>query len=103
MAQLHKRDIGGTAVIDGIELRWLLIREPQWCTADGWKGMAISVRVADGAWQELLLEYPFRRLSERPRISPKAIESDIRTAISAGWEPFSRGRPFAFQVPPNSN
>jgi hypothetical protein len=53
----------------------------------------------------LRLEYPYpkwkpgARQNERPRIVPSVIEADIRAAMAAGWNPHSRGRVFAFQVP----
>ncbi|HEU0096503.1 MAG TPA: hypothetical protein VFQ52_08615, partial [Rhizomicrobium sp.] len=74
---------------------------------DGYKGMAISVTLAEGNGRELLLEYPYpkfkpgpQRKAERPRILPAVIEKDIRAAMDAGWDPTSRGRVFAFPVEP---
>ena len=53
-----KRSIESTVTIDGISLIWHLHREQQWSTDDGWRGMAIHVRVAEGARRELHMEYP---------------------------------------------
>ena len=102
----RKRAAEATVEIDGIVLRWTLHREAQWTTNDGNKGMAFSVR-ADGrkTFRELMLEFPFPRRKpgpgrqEKERILPHVIESAIRQAIAAGWDPVSRGRTFAFQVP----
>jgi len=88
-----------------------LYREPQWTTEDGYKGHSIIVRVAEGTGRELLLEYPFPKKKPngiphfpvRPKIVLKAVEADIRRAMAAGWNPTSRGKTFAFQVPENSN
>ncbi len=107
----HKRSIEATVEIEGFNLRWELRREPQWYSADGYKGMAISVRRIDGAHRELVLEYPVptketigpAHLTERPKIVPSAVEADIRQAMAAGWNPASRGRPFVFHVPEKSN
>jgi hypothetical protein len=100
-----KRSATGAVAVEGLKLQWTIHREPQWCTADGYKGISIAVQLVEGKGRELLLEYPFKmRLSgmgdlpQRPKIDAKAIEADIRAAIAAGWNPMSRGRPFAFQA-----
>lgn len=115
MTQRPKRSTQGSVIIDGTKLLWAIHREPQWCTADGWKGLSISVRLEGDKGRELLLEYPFpkkgRRLRidgktylvapnppVRPSISKKMIETGIAQAIAAGWDPTSRGRAFAFQA-----
>jgi hypothetical protein len=111
MPKQRKRSIEATVEIDGFDLRWELRRELQWSAADGYKGMAISVRLIDGKHRELVLEYPAPpkkttwqvHLLERPKIVPSAVEADIRQAMAAGWKPASRGRPFAFQVPKKSD
>ncbi len=101
-----KRSVESAVTIDGIALAWTLAREPRMHT-DGYKGMAISVTLAEGNGRELLLEYPYpkfkpgpQRKAERPRILPAVIEKDIRAAMDAGWDPTSRGRVFAFPVEP---
>lgn len=107
MPQRRKRSIEGTAEIDGQVFRWELRHDPQWSPKGDHRGMAISVRLDDGAFRELLMEYPFPkdrralpgRLPERPKIVPEIVTADIRRAIAAGWNPTSRGRPFVFQVP----
>jgi hypothetical protein len=106
MPKQHKRAIAATVEIDGFNLCWELRREPQWSSAEGYRGMAISVRLLEGAHRELLLEYPLppktqrdlAHVPQRHKIVPAAIEGDIREAIAAGWDPYSRGRVFAFQV-----
>jgi hypothetical protein len=102
----RKRSAEASVVIDGFELRWTLLREAQYTSTDGYKGMSFSVR-AEGrkAFRELILEYPFPRRKpgfahqDKERILPHVIEDGIRQAMAAGWDPFSRGRVFAFQVP----
>ncbi len=104
----RKRSAEGTVVIDGNELHWSLLREAHYSSSDGHKGMTFSVR-AEGTktFRELLLEYPFPKRKfrfahqEKERIFPQVIEAGIRQAIAAGWNPVSRGRVFAFQVPEN--
>jgi hypothetical protein len=102
-----KRSIEAAVTIDGVSLIWRLHREQQWFTADGWKGVAIHVRVADKARRELILEYPAdetemsdskRMAPARQRILATKVEAHIREAMEAGWDTGSRGQPITFQV-----
>jgi len=103
-----KRSIQAALSINDLSLIWHLHREQQWCTADGWKGLAIHVKMAEGAHRELILEYPTVRTQKpgylrtdpaRPTIVPAKVGAQIREAIRAGWDPESRGKPFVYQVP----
>ncbi|HXC56021.1 MAG TPA: hypothetical protein VNU97_12060 [Rhizomicrobium sp.] len=107
----RKRSADGTFVIDGTELHWSLLREAQYTTSDGYKGMAFTVRAEPDAgsnrtFRELILEFPFPKRKfrfahqEKERISPRAVEAGIRQAMAAGWDPVSRGRVWAYQVEP---
>lgn len=94
----RKRTVDGTVEIDGFTLHWELISEPQW-TTDGPKGLCVSVRRADGAYREMVIEYPYDRsafVPQRPKLNAAIVETDIREAINDGWNPESRGRPFVF-------
>jgi hypothetical protein len=102
-----KRSIHSAVTIDGFSLIWNLHREQQWFTADGWKGIAIHVRVAEGARRELFLEFPpvgtekagvSKEAPPRYPISAAVIEAGIREAMAAGWDPGSRGQPYFYQV-----
>ena len=106
-----KRSIEGSLTLDGVNLIWQLISEPQWI-AEGLIGMRISVQVAGSHNRELILEYPFPKkrnsvglpqVPQRPKFSPKTVEADIRKALAAGWEPASRGKVLVFKVPEFSN
>lgn len=105
---LHRRDLTGTVFLDGVKFEWELRREPQWCTADGWKGMVVSLRQKD-AQREALLEFPMPSSGRsklqpqlrRPPINRRIIENGVRSAIARGWEPQSRGRPVTFEVDAN--
>ncbi|MEG3126023.1 hypothetical protein U1738_19110 [Sphingomonas sp. GB1N7] len=86
-------------------LDWMLISEPQWSNSgDGYKGLCISVKVADEARRELVIEYPYPTgrdgrplpVPQRPTVSPKLVEEDIRSALTAGWDPSSRGKAFIY-------
>lgn len=101
---LHKRDLAGLVEVDGVKYEWRLQREPQWCTVDGWRGMTVSLRQVD-AQREAVLEFPMpARLMngspqrQRPRINDEIAANGVRAAVSAGWEPSSRGKPVVFIV-----
>jgi hypothetical protein len=102
-----KRSIQSAVTIDGFSLIWNLHREQQWFTADGWKGVAIHVKVAKGVRRELFLEFPpvgtekagnTREAPARVPISAAMVEVGIREAMAAGWDPESRGKPCFYQV-----
>ena len=103
-----KRSIESALTIDGIPLVWHLHRDQQGCEAEGWRGMAIHVRVAEGARRELHMEFPplipqkvgFNRFGyvPRPNIVPAEVEAQIREAMAEGWDPESRGKPYVFHV-----
>ena len=104
----RKRSAEGKVTIDGYDLEWSLLREAQYTSSDGYKGMAFTVRaVSETArtFRELILEFPFPKRKfrfahqEKERIAPQLVEAAIRQAMEAGWDPVSRGRVFAFQVP----
>src|ERR1700722_1455850 len=101
-----RRSLEGTVFVDGVAFSWRLHREPQWCTADGWKGVAIAVEHAKAPVRTLIIEFPFEIQShrstphrQRPKLPEKAIAAHIRGAIAQGWHPESRGKPFIFEVP----
>ena len=102
-----KRSIESAMTIDGFSLIWNLHREQQWFTKDGWKGVAIHVRVAKGARRELFLEFPpvgtekagnTKEAPARYPISAAKVEAGIREAMAAGWDPASRGQPYFHQT-----
>src|ERR1035441_1901374 len=102
-----KRSVQSEITIDGLSLVWRLHREQQRCTTDGWKGVAIHVKVAEGVRRELHLEYPAVKTQKvgytqtdfvRQNISPARVAAHIRLAVEAGYDPGSRGKPFVFEV-----
>ncbi len=102
-----KRSIESKVTIDGVALIWRLHREQQWNDADGWKGIAIHVRVPEGARRELHLEYPavegqkrgYTRIDPaRPAIIAAKVEAHVREAMADGWDPDSRGKPYVYEV-----
>ena len=98
MVAKPKRDLGGRVVVDDEAYEWRLLREPQWCSNDGWKGLALTVRHEDGQ-REAVLQFPMPKpfsngapRAERPRLSPALVEQGVRDALACGWKPHSRGK-----------
>lgn len=104
------RDISGTVEVDGSQYDWAIQREPQWCTADGWRGMTIILRATD-AQREAVLEFPMPPANRsklqpqlrRPQVNSLIIENGVRAALAAGWIPSSRGKTVVFEVDANGN
>lgn len=104
----HTRSLNGTIEVEGHQYLWELRREPQWCTVDGWKGMAIALRRVD-AQREAILQFamPSSRRSKlqpqlrRPQVNPRILENGVRAALAANWDPASRGKSVAIDVDAN--
>jgi hypothetical protein len=103
----RKRSMDGVLTLDGSTFLWCLLSEPQWTTEDGYRGLCFSVRAEDGQHRELALQFPMPRkstgngmpqLPQRPNFSEQEIESGIRQALAAGWDPLSRGKIFRFEA-----
>jgi len=106
---LHTRSLHGTVQVEGEDYDWELRREPQWCTVDGWKGMAVALR-RKGAAREAILEFPMpkRPLNgspqrQRPYLNAAIISNGVRSALESGWDPVSRGKPETFCVDANGH
>ncbi|MFZ1086850.1 MAG: hypothetical protein WAN35_17945 [Terracidiphilus sp.] len=102
-----KRSIQVATTIDGFSLIWNLHREQQLTTAEGWRGVAIHVKVAEEVRKELWLEYPAVKTQKvgftrtdfvQQNISHAKVEAHIRRAMEAGWNPESKGQRFIFEV-----
>lgn len=96
---MFKRDHGGIIEIDGEKFEWRVHREPQWCSAGGWKGFALAVRHIGGQ-REAIVEWPMQwsrsrsvPQRQRPQISSALVKKGVEAAMNAGWSPMSRGHP----------
>jgi len=104
----NSRSNAGTVDVDGASYDWHLLREPHLSDDEGWKGMTISILQHD-AKREALVEFPppKRLLKGLPRgrlqLDNATITRCVRAAMSAGWEPMSRGRPMVFMVDADGN
>ncbi len=98
----------GTIELDGVPYDWSLEREPHMSDDEGWKGMTIALVQRD-AKREAMVEFPApkRLLKGMPRgrlqLDDATIIRCIRAAMSAGWDPMSRGRPVVISVDAEGN
>lgn len=105
---LYTNGRGGTVDIDGCKYDWELQSEPQLSSSDGWKGMTVSLRQR-GMPREAMLEFPtpkrlLRGLPKgRSHINDTIAARGVRAALSAGWDPASRGKPTIFMVDANGD
>ena len=105
---IHMHGRGGTVVIDGLKYDWELLSEPQLSSSDGWKGMTISLRQRDMP-REAVLEFPTpKRLMKglpkgRLHLNDAVASRGVRAALSAGWDPTSRGKTMVFMVDANGD
>ena len=105
---LHKHGRGGTVEVDGSKYDWELLSDPQLSSSEGWQGMRISLRQQD-AGREAVLEFPApkRVLKGLPKgrlhINDTIASRGVRAALSAGWDPASRGKPVVFMVDADGN
>jgi hypothetical protein len=91
--------------VDGEPYVWRLQRQPQWSSdAHAFRGMAIAVRHKEGQ-REAVVEFPAGRqprygapLLKASHIDPQLVATAIASAVSAGWEPLSRGKTVAIVV-----
>lgn len=107
-AMSNSRSNAGTVDVDGVSYDWRLLREPHLSDDEGWRGMAISL-LQQGAKREAWVEFPppKRLIKGLPRgrlqLDDATISRCVRAAMSAGWEPMSRGRPIMFMVGADGN
>lgn len=91
--------------IDGRTYVWWLQRPPVWSRDDNaMAGMALAARDAEGQ-REVVLEFP---PGPRPRLGAPVLKAEsipvrlvttaIASAIAAGWDPLSRGKPVVIMV-----
>jgi len=84
-----KRSIEAAVTIDGFSLIWHLHREQQFSEEDGWRGLSIHVKVAEGVRRELHLEYP---AWSRKRKASNTLSRPGPMFRRPGWQPTS-GKP----------
>jgi hypothetical protein len=106
MSNIHRH--AGIVDVDGLQYDWELKSEPQWADSGGWKGLTIAL-LRHHTQRSALLEFPPpKRLLKgmqrgRLQISDAIVARGIRSALQAGWEPDSRGKPMVFMVDADGN
>ena len=91
----RKRSLDGLIQVDGHDLAWTLLSEPQW-TTEGPMGLRVRVQAADAPRRELIIEFPFDPAAfvpQRPTLTPAIVTAAIQDALQNDWDPTSRGRP----------
>lgn len=106
MLQSHR--LSGVVAVDGLDYEWEVRREPQWSESEGWQGMTVALLQKDMQRGAMLEFPPPKRLLKglqrgRLQISDAIVARGIRAAISAGWDPASRGKPLWFTVDAEGN
>jgi hypothetical protein len=90
-----------TVSVDGTHYAWSY-RHGWLVWGKGIKAISISVALKPLRTRELILDFTVKVGNEEPtpaeaRVA-RALESAIRSALAAGWDPESRGRAFRFEV-----
>ena len=99
----HTREMSGVVQVEGEDYAWEVRRQPMRTTGDQWLGIAISLRLKD-AKREAIIQFPMpMRANGHPqmlkqRINVDAVKNAVISAIAAGWDPTSRGKPEVFDV-----
>jgi hypothetical protein len=106
MANMHR--LSGIVDVGGLQYEWELRSEPQWTEFEGWRGLTVAV-LQKHTQRGALLEFPPpKRLVKgmqrgRLQISDAIVSRAIQSALDAGWEPESRGKPMVFMVDADGN
>jgi hypothetical protein len=99
----RKNDALEEVAVDDEEYRWRVRHGWLVDKGAGLKGISISVWRNPGRTRELIIDFPFSvfSLDRCPKRSDliAALRPAIKAAITAGWNPESRGRVFRFNVP----
>ena len=94
----------GTVQIEGAEYRWMIYRRAN-SNSDGLAGMSILVSLTEPSTRELILEFALESVGhrcmakhQRFKLSKKILIRYIQNAITAGWNPYERGKKFIFHA-----
>jgi hypothetical protein len=101
----------GIVRVGDTDYRWSVYRQPTWTTgrSPGYTllGLAILVESLEPSRRPLLLEFGIDRTRhgdmpqhQRFRIPDVRLIESIQGALSAGWDPTSRGKRFVYEAGP---
>ncbi len=88
--------------VDGIEYSWENRHGWIFESGVGLRGPSVSVCLQPPRTRELIVDFPFWAFGNKtPKktVLVRHLAAAIRAALSAGWEPESRGKPFRINVP----
>ena len=92
----------GTLTVDGVEYSWEYRHSSRFDSAFGLCGPSVAVRLRPNRTRDLIIDFPISAFDTKgkPRnaILVGHLTSVIRSALEAGWDPESRGKPFRFNV-----
>ena len=99
----------GIVKVGEIDFRWSVFRQPTWTRDENQLhrllGVAILVESLEPSRRELVLEFDIDRTRhgdmphhQRFHIPDSRLVEAIESAMSAGWEPESRGKRFVYEA-----
>jgi len=93
----------GAVTVDGVEYFWEYRHNSRFDSAVGMCGPSVAVRLRLKRTRDLIVDFPISAFGTKgkPRNASlvRYLTSVIQSALAAGWEPESRGKPFRFNVP----
>jgi len=99
----------GILKVGNVDCRWSVYRQPTWATrlhdSHSLVGLRILVEPLQPSRRRLILEFAIDRgrhgdmpQHQRFRINERRLGEAIESAIEAGWDPDSRGKPFVYEA-----
>ncbi len=92
-----------TLTVDGIEYTWERRHGSFFETGIGLRGISVAVCLLPTQTRELIVDFPYlafgMETAPRSSVLVRHLAVAIRAALSAGWGPESRGKPFRFVAP----
>ena len=92
----------GALTVDGIEYFWEFRHASRFDSSVGLCGPSVVVCLRPTHTRDLIIDFPISTFETKgkPRnaVLVRHLTFGIRSALAAGWEPESRGKPFRFDV-----
>ena len=93
----------GALTVDGIEYSWECRHGCRFDSGAGLCGPSVLVRLGDTHARGLIIDFPISTFGMKGKpqkaILLRHLTAVIRSALTNGWKPESRGKPFRFNVP----
>jgi hypothetical protein len=92
----------GTVTVDGCEYSWEYRHSSRFDSSVGLCGPSVAVSLRPDHTRDLIIDFPISAFDAKGRppsaILASRLASVVRSALAAGWDPESRGKPFRFNV-----